>query len=283
MKRCRPVLLLAGVSLLAAALACNYPVATPSPVVPVAATAVEAVPVTVMLTLLAVTSTPLPASPQPTVTVEASLTPAAQPVQGDIPLEIPAGATSAVVSGSIPRGGQVDYVLYMTGGQTLMVSVDSTNQQVVLGVTGLSDGQPYLRPAAGSSQFTDELFMAQPYRLTLAAPEAQADFSMEVVIPVRIRFAPGGTSTSLKGTVIGGSLNHYLLKALKGQTMQVSLTSPGTDVLLSIYGMEDGTPLVRSASDATQWSGVLPGSQDYMIQAVSSGATSEYTLDVSVK
>ena len=290
MGKSRLLLLAAFFSLLAAALACNYPVVTPSPVVPVLVTAagtapgsVTSTPAVVFPTPILIPTTPLPASPQPTRTATPVSIPTTPPVQGDLPLQMPAGATSVEVSGSIPQGGQRDYVLYLSGGQTLMVTVDSTDQQVVLGVTGLSDGQPYLRPAAGATQFNDTLSMSQPYRLTLVSPATEADFRMQVVIPVRIRFAPGGRSTTLKGNVLAGSMNHYLLKALRGQTMTVSIQSPGSDVLLSIYGMADGMPLVRAAADAVEWSGVLPASQDYMIQAVSSGATSEYTLDVTVK
>ncbi len=65
--------------------------------------------------------------------------------------------------------------------------------------------------------------------------------------------------------------------------MTVRISSPANDVLLTIYGVEDGSPLVRYESGANQWSGVLPGTQDYMIEAVATGASSPYVMDVIIR
>ena len=65
--------------------------------------------------------------------------------------------------------------------------------------------------------------------------------------------------------------------------MSVAILSPHNNILLTIYGLQDGNPLVRSVSGATNWTGVLPGTQDYMIEAVATGATSNYIIQVMVQ
>ncbi len=199
-----------------------------------------------------------------------------------IRISFPSGATSASMSGNLKKSSRVDYVLKALKGQTMIAYVSSPGNNVYLGVTGLSDGVPMLRTVAASTQFTGILPLTQDYRLTIESPYQKSTFSMEIIIPVRIKFPPGAISATEQGRVIGGSLNHYLLKAMAGQTMTVAIFSPHNDVFLTIYGMQDGNPLVRSVAGATTWSGVLPGTQDYMIEAVSVGGTTAYTLQVTV-
>jgi len=181
------------------------------------------------------------------------------------------------------KGGVIDYVVRAMANQTMLATIYSPNNNVYLGVVGLSDGIPLLRTAAGATQFTGVLPHSQDYRLTLFSPDQNSNYTLQVIIPARIKFAHGAYSASVDGYVGGKSTNYYLLRASAGQTMTVTILSPHNDVLLTIYGMQDGSPLVRYVSGATTWSGVLPGTQDYMIEAVSVGANTSYTLQVMVK
>jgi hypothetical protein len=164
----------------------------------------------------------------------------------------------------------------------MLATIYSPNNNVYLGVVGLSDGIPLLRTAAGATQFTGVLPLTQDYRLSLFSPDQKSNYTLQVIIPARIKFAHGTYSASVDGHLQGNTVNYYLLRASAGQTMSVAIFSPHNDVLLTIYGMQDGSPLVRSVSGATTWTGVLPGTQDYMIEAVSVGATTNYTLQVMV-
>ena len=81
----------------------------------------------------------------------------------------------------------------------------------------------------------------------------------------------------------------YLLRARNGQVMTATLSStanvsPTAPALgLTIYGFSDGVPLVRAESSATSWSGVLSGTQDYVIEAVPAIDTPiTFTLGVTV-
>lgn len=105
----------------------------------------------------------------------------------------------------------------------------------------------------------------------------------QVAEPIQIQFEPGATSATVGGGLPMNGVDEYIVYALKGQSMTVTITSPGDNVLLSIVGLSDGTPLVRAASDATTWTGVLPASQDYSIKAVSGGAAVPgYQLEVFI-
>ncbi len=100
--------------------------------------------------------------------------------------------------------------------------------------------------------------------------------------PIRIEFEPGAVSATVMGGLPPNGIDEYVLYAFEGQTMTVTITSPGDNVLLEIYGLTDGTPLVRIAGDATSWSGVLPRTQDYSIKAVSYEAVPSYQLDIEI-
>jgi len=205
------------------------------------------------------------------------------PLETMVRISFPSGATSASVAGILKKNSPIDYGLRALQGQTMIISVSSPGDNVYLGVTGLTDGIPLLRTVAGSTQFSGVLPLTQDYRLTLIAPVQKSSFNMQAIIPARIKFQPGAISATLQGKVIERSVNHYLLNAMSGQNMTVNIFSPYSDVFITIYGVQDGIPLVRSVAEATTWSGILPNTQDYMIEAVSVGGTANYTLQVTVQ
>ena len=106
---------------------------------------------------------------------------------------------------------------------------------------------------------------------------------MNVTIPVRVTFKTGAVSATVDGRVGPQQINTYLLRALKDQTMTVTITSSKNNILLTIYGLEDGTPYVRSVMGLTTFTFKLPSSQDYVIQCVSTSDSAEnYTVTFTV-
>jgi hypothetical protein len=193
------------------------------------------------------------------------------------------GGTSATKEGNLPAGGIADYVIRALSGQTMLVNVYSPGDNVYLGVIGLSDGIPLLRTIAEESNFRTTLPATQDYRLTVAAPFAPSNYTLQVIIPARIQFQSGAISASVDGHLGGNQTNYYLARASAGQTMEVKIVSPGNSVLLTIYGLDDGIPLVRYVSGAWQWSGVLPATQDYMIEAFATDGATNYTVQVKIQ
>jgi hypothetical protein len=105
--------------------------------------------------------------------------------------------------------------------------------------------------------------------------------------PIRIQFAPGGTSATLHGTIAppaaGGVTigTGYVLRAQAGQTMTVEITSPNGQVLLTVIGA-DGTVFKRFLDGSASWTGTLPRTQDYYVKPVAVGQDATYTLHVSI-
>ena len=106
--------------------------------------------------------------------------------------------------------------------------------------------------------------------------------SFSAPAPIPITFAPGVTSTELVGTIAQGTTNPYLVQAQQGQTLTVTLTSPNNDVQLRIGG-QDGSVLKRAEAGAPTWTGQLPTTQGYLIEAVAVGTVTNYTLQVAYK
>ena len=98
----------------------------------------------------------------------------------------------------------------------------------------------------------------------------------------RIEFPAGQTSAEVFAELAAGATDSYLVRGEQGQTMSVEITSPNKDVLLSVVG-EDGTPLKRYQNGPPSWTGELPTMQDYVLQAVSVGQATFYTLSVSIE
>lgn len=107
--------------------------------------------------------------------------------------------------------------------------------------------------------------------------------SIVLAEPRRIVFPEGGTSALEHGTAGPGQTFPYVVRALAGQTMIVKLTPmPGERAVLVISGA-DGAVLLSDQAAATDWSGVLPATQDYFISARSApNAWTDFWLEVSI-
>jgi len=215
--------------------------------------------------------------PTPVPTPQAT---AAQPRR----IQFAAGATSAAVQGRVTGENIDDYVLRALGGQWMMVQVSSAGNSVVLEIAGLSDGRPLVRSHMRQTFWQGALPATQDYSIKAVGTGAAANYSLSVIIPERVQFQPGAISATREGNLAGRQTHEYLLRALKGQTMTVAIQSPGNRVLLEIYGISDGQPLVRVPMGVTTWTGVLPNTQDYDIKAVSAtDAATSYKIEFVVK
>ncbi len=99
--------------------------------------------------------------------------------------------------------------------------------------------------------------------------------------PVRIEFPAGGTSKQLSGMLTPGSVDHYVLWAEANQQLNTLIYPPGA-VSVAVIG-DDGTVLKSDLDSTSDWTGVLPASQDYFIDVRSMmDSNTEYTLDVTI-
>jgi hypothetical protein len=219
---------------------------------------------------------------QPSATPKPPAPPAPAPVTGAKVLAFAAGATSGDVTGHLQSGGQASYYFGAGAGQMLLAATYSKNDNMYMKISG-ADGSTLVSASDQFTNFQSKLSRTQAYYVTVFAGGGASDYTLQVILPFNIVFSPGAISASLDGYLASNQTNFYLLRALKGQTMTDTITSSHGDVFLTVYGITDGQPLVRSAMGQTSWSGKLPLTQDYMIEAVNTGNATNYTLKTVVK
>lgn len=186
---------------------------------------------------------------------------------------------------SIPAGATHTYLLNVSANQQLSVSVQPSNpssDQLRLNVSAAGYGT--LSSPSEPLDFVGTLPTTADYVLKVSASTA-SQYTLNISVPARISFEPGAVSARVQGSINGTLINSYLLNARGGQHMTVTINSPRNDLFLTIYGVNDGTPLLRAALGQTQFSGTLPQTQDYMIMVVpqdTSVPTTDYSLTVEV-
>jgi hypothetical protein len=244
--------------------------------------------------------------PPPTVTPMPSPTPGTLPTPTKLPTKQPtkppatatagpesaatrirfqSGATSAVRSGHLMPDGSHLYVLAARSGQIMDVEL-SSGATIGLSIWG-ADRTVLKRSVDGARNWQGILPTSQDYYIQVIAAGQETDYGLRVTAYARIQFAPGGTSATVTGPIerlgsegveVGGG---YVVRAFAGQTMRVTITSSHGDVLLNIVGA-DGVPLKRYVDGSAEWEGILPSTQDYLLQPVSVGGATRFTMTVSI-
>ncbi len=99
----------------------------------------------------------------------------------------------------------------------------------------------------------------------------------------RVRFKPGTTGAEIKGSVLRGERNRYLIGAAKGQSMTVSITSTEDNATFSILAPDGKTiPGTEEQRDLKKWTGTLPASGDTIISVGPTRGNATFSLDVNV-
>lgn len=100
----------------------------------------------------------------------------------------------------------------------------------------------------------------------------------------RVRFPRGRTTAVLKGAVVRGTQDQYILGARGGQTMIVHITSRENNAVFAILG-PNATALdgAEEGTDARDWTGRLPLSGDYSIWVGPTRGNATYTLEVTIR
>ena len=143
------------------------------------------------------------------------------------------GTTSATLKGTVKAHQSHDYILRAMAGQIMEINAtpDNSLQLIIFGVDGT-----VLRSGMGEgSSFRGELPLNEDYIITVRAGDTDVSYTMNVIIPARISFARGAVSAALSSRVKAENSQYYVLRALKGQTMKVDVTSVKA-VQLIIYG-----------------------------------------------
>jgi hypothetical protein len=202
------------------------------------------------------------------------------------------GGTFTCVQKSIRAGEQHTYQIQALANQTMIVSVSSDHNDVFVGIKGVQGGQQLLPSNAHKSYWSGTLPQTQDYALTLTTTNPDTQYFLKVEIPANIHFEPGTYSTVVDGRIEildthPSALidNHvtYLIYASAGQTLDVQLSSPHLDALsMGVYGQTDGQPYLRYQVKNSGYHGVLPLTQGYYLKVFSNGASTDFTLTITI-
>ncbi|MCL5274700.1 MAG: hypothetical protein M1434_08140 [Chloroflexi bacterium] len=193
-----------------------------------------------------------------------------------------AGATSGLVEGDLTAFGYQNFLVRAGAGSTMSVSLTANNTSAYIRVYRRFYWGALWGSGDGATTWTRVLPASGDYVVQVVGP-AGTHYSLNVVIPARIRFAYGAYSGTVTGHTDSSRINSYIAWARAGQTMTATLTSSGDPMGITVYGLTDGIPLVRAVSGATSWSGVLPASQNYIIDAApSTGNPVSYSLTLTI-
>jgi hypothetical protein len=101
----------------------------------------------------------------------------------------------------------------------------------------------------------------------------------------RVRFKRGRTTAVLKGAVVRGDRDRYLLDARAGQTMIVHITSVEKNAVFTIYqpGGQKPIPGTEEGTDRMDWTGKLPKTGTYAISVGGTRGNATYTLEVTIR
>src|SRR3954453_1254598 len=107
---------------------------------------------------------------------------------------------------------------------------------------------------------------------------------------IRVKFPPGRTTVVLKGRTTGGPSESggmdpitYLLKAKKGQTMTLHLTSAKKNAVFGVWA--PGMNPMDVGTNPTDWSGPLPKTGNYEISVwpEDEATNTTFTLEVTIR
>jgi len=192
-------------------------------------------------------------------------------------IQFATGGTSAIMQGKLEANSKLDYLLNAGADQTLEVTL-SPSSGLTLAIFG-ADGST-IDSASSNLSFRGVLPKTQDYILELASGSSATDYSMSVDLPQRIRFTTGSTSANLTGTVPADLSQFFILRAAKGQTLNVTAT-PQDKLQLIIYGV-DGSVLRSGMGQGASFTGVLPSTQDYILVLKSANQVQAFTLNVQI-
>jgi hypothetical protein len=104
-----------------------------------------------------------------------------------------------------------------------------------------------------------------------------------------LQFAKGASSTTVKGSLKGGRIIDYKLRAKSGQTMSVALkTSNGANYFNVLPPGSSDVAMFVGSTSGNEWTGPLPADGEYTIRvylmrsAARRNDTANYTLTVGI-
>jgi hypothetical protein len=211
-------------------------------------------------------------------------------------IQIAASAQAGSVSDTVTRGDWHEWSFKATGGQAAIVRVTAAAGNSTLSLYA-PNGDVL---AAHTRSFTGRLPATGLYMVEVGSTAGTANYTLDLAFDGSpappapapapgpgstpshfqgsIRFAAGASSGSVSGTVERGNWHEWSFKAFEGQSMTLTVSTPGGNATFSVYE-PDGDPL---AAHTTSFTGTLPATGFYMIEVGSTGGSANYSLNLSI-
>ncbi len=191
------------------------------------------------------------------------------------------GTTAAVETGTVQPGQVISYTVSASQLQPMILILESTQGDVTLGVFE-PDGTKLLDPALKYNRWQAWLPKTEVYTIQVIGAASSESYTLTTKIAQLVNFDSGATSATLNGTTVSGYVFSYSLSCKSGQTMKVTLNVSPTSAYLDVFGIATGVLLSPNAK-ATTWTGVLPETQDYIIEVIpKNGQVVNYSITISV-
>lgn len=192
------------------------------------------------------------------------------------------GTTSAQRQGHLNASQGLEFIVRASKGQLLEVSglPEGNNGRVQLIIYG-ADGTVLKSGMGESSSYRGNLPSSQDYIIKIRAGENAVDYTLDVIIPQRIRFQEGAVSGSVWTWLAKDRTQYYVLAASEDQRMQVTITN-NAHLELVVYGA-DGTVLEGISEGGAGFDSLLPSTQEYILAVTNEGQAVSYKLTVTIR
>jgi len=175
----------------------------------------------------------------------------------------------------------IDFINASTGWALIMENQVNVLYATIDGGAHWTMLNPLLAPATPST-FTIDSSIPTP--TLIPTPTEELSPTPEVFYDAqanadRVRYAPNATWVEISGTLPANSTKHFVLAALQGQVMSVSVLQ-GPAFPIEVAGA-DKKVLSDASLPRPFWRGALPSSQDYFI-TIESRAAGPFTLRIAI-
>jgi hypothetical protein len=197
-------------------------------------------------------------------------------------LNMPNGATSAVVPGHILPGETQSFAVRGKQGQPMLVQLESASGDAALSMMS-HGGTFFVRPGA-AQYWNGTLPQAGMYYLGVYGGAVPTDYNLSVTLVTRVVFKEGENDATVTGRTPNGTVSALSVFGPKGSKLLLTLSGTGTEAALSVEGFVDRKSYLDASANERRFTLVAPLTQDYIVKIVpDDGATTNYVFDVTVQ
>jgi hypothetical protein len=192
------------------------------------------------------------------------------------------GTTASVRQGSLTPGQTKSYTLAAEKNQAMVLILDSLYHDIHFAVSK-PDGSLLVDPSWGWINFQWILPATGTYTIQVIGGTITENYTLTVKVAAPISVPAGGGPKIFSGTTFLGYVFSYGVNGQSGKTMHLSLNVPASSAYLDVFGIADDHPLLDESLHLTNWSGVLPSTQIYIVEIIpASGQEVNFSLTITV-